>query len=69
MKVKEINKGFKPFTIELTIESIEELKNLHNRINISTDEVNDAMDNKWCNSYAMKLFDTLHNKLIEHVEA
>ncbi len=64
MKVttKETN-TFKPFTIGLTIESIDELKELHNRLNVSVDSVNLSLQNGWCKGYTDSLLEIINDKL------
>jgi len=64
MKVttKETNE-FKPFTIEVTVESIDELKDLHNRLNLTDDVVNNELRNQWCNNKCQGLFEEIENKL------
>jgi len=42
------NEGFKPFKIEITIETVEELKDLHNRMNVSSGIVNNVTERDWC---------------------
>jgi len=67
MKVttKETN-TFKPFTIEVTIESIKELKDLHNRLNLNACTINRELCNTWCNEYTYDLFDLVDDKLSEN---
>ena len=49
VELKEVeNKGFKPFKIEITIETIEELKDLQNRMYISPHEVNQLTGKAYC---------------------
>ena len=64
MKVttKETN-TFKPFTIEVAIESIEELKDLHNRLNLHYNIVNKELGNDWCTGTTCNLFDIIDDKL------
>jgi len=66
MKVttKETN-TFKPFTIEVTIESIEELKELHNRLNLSSNTINDELGNDWCKDTADHMFNFIDDNLSE----
>ena len=64
VEVKEVgNEGFKPFKIEIEVESLAELKDLHNRINIASYVVNDKLNNNWCNADTWSLWDFLKNEL------
>ncbi len=66
VELKEVkNKGFKPFKIEITIESLAELKDLHNRINIASNVVNDELGSEWCNDRATELFHIIDGKLYD----
>ena len=47
MKVKEKKVGFKPFSIELTFESLEEAKDLYVRLGLTKEEVNSFSDNQF----------------------
>ena len=43
VELKEVeNKGFKPFKVELTIETLEELKDLNARMQIEKEYISDA---------------------------
>jgi len=49
VEVKEVeNKGFKPFKIEITIETVEELKDLQNRMYIAPHETNQLTGKDYC---------------------
>ena len=50
--------GFKPFKIEVIIESIDELKELYNRMTVSDDIVNKGMYNDWCDDNTIDLYNT-----------
>ena len=73
MKV-EISKSkkvdFKPFKLVLSIETIEDLKELHNRFNLNPKTINEELDNNWCKRLETeggiyKAFDILDNELDE----
>ena len=65
VEVKEVEKeGFKPFKIEMTIESLAELKDLHNRMNVCSNVVNKSVDRYWCNTEIdLKIHRVLTDKL------
>ena len=76
MKV-EISKSkkicFKPFKLTLSIETIEDLKELHNRFNLNHNHINEVIGNKWCRRFEeesrdggiFKALDILDNELDE----
>ena len=57
MKV-EISKSkkvdFKPFKLVLSIETIEDLKELHNRFNVGSFTINKEIGNNWCKGLDIK---------------
>ena len=65
VELKEVEKkGFKPFKIELTIETLAELKNLHNRLNIASYVVNESLGNYWAED-SIELFNVIDNELLK----
>ena len=66
VELKEVeNEGFKPFKIEITIETLAELKELHSRLCVGDRALNDLMDSEWCNNYLYGVFREIDNKLSE----
>ena len=59
--------GFKPFKIEVIIESIDELKELYSRMNVSDDTVNKRMDNDWCDDNVWDLYYITSELMDKHV--
>ena len=73
MKV-EISKSkkvdFKAFKLIVSIETIEDLKELHNRLNLNHNIINEELNNNWCkplytDSGIYKAFDMLDDELDE----
>ena len=65
VELKEVEKkGFEPFKIELTIETLLELKDLHNRVNLAWYVVNEALGNDW-SKFSTELFNVIDNELFK----
>lgn len=64
VELKEVeNKGFKPFKIEIEVETLAELKELHNRLNLASYVINEQLDNNWCGDKSTLLFSFIDDKL------
>ena len=65
VEVKEVEKeGFKPFKIEIEVETLDELKDLHNRMNIAPYVVNKSINRYWCSTEIdLKIHRVLTDKL------
>ncbi len=68
VEVKEVeNKGFKPFKIEIEIETLEELKDLHNRMNVSESTVNERCFNNWCDGHNAILYKIMNKQISKYI--
>ena len=64
VEVKEVeNEGFKPFKIEITIETLAELKDLLARTKLTRSEVNSFKDNTFIATTANYEYEPLHEIL------
>ena len=59
---------FKPFKLVVSVETIEDLKELHNMFNLSPFTINEELGNDWCKGFDIKAgvhkaFKMLDNKL------
>ena len=64
VELKEVeNKGFKPFKIELTIETLEELKDLLARTKLTRSEVNSFKDKTFIATTPNWEYEPLHKIL------
>ena len=70
MKAKIKNtkkKRFNKFKLIINVENIEELKNLHNRFNLSFDTIEKELGNDWCSKVSdFDVFELLNNQLDEY---
>ena len=67
MKVKRVEKvGFEPITIEFTIESKEELRNLFARLNVLKEHINSDFKD-YINDDDNPLYDMVHDIHIENL--
>jgi len=69
--IKSKKVDFKPFKMTLSIETINDLKDLHNRFNMNHSTINEEIGNNWCERLdtekgIYKVFNILDDELDEY---
>ena len=54
---------FEGFKLIIDVESLSELKDLHNRFNACGSYLNELCDNEWCTNNDSDVFETIDNEL------